>query len=230
MLVQVQPDCDLFPVRSQYSGENYSIGLNYLSSRPPLWYTLADCMTSGLLTGKPPRVIKAIRFTAKEPQLGLVPIDIAGNSDYRVDPYQDDFYRRLIELRQQVKSEMVAARARGDDDAEDRLNAEQQAMKITANSTSYGIFVEMNVVNYVSTITGTCHGAEGPGFETTVHNVETPGNYFHPLLGVIATVLGTILGKRYLIRISQKVFRRTVAGLLLLLGVYMVLKGFGIFR
>jgi uncharacterized membrane protein YfcA len=49
-------------------------------------------------------------------------------------------------------------------------------------------------------------------------------------IAIVATIVGTILGKRYLVRLSQAVFRRTVASLLLLLGVYMLLKGFGLVR
>jgi hypothetical protein len=44
-------------------------------------------------------------------------------------------------------------------------------------------------------------------------------------LAVAATVAGTVLGKRYLVRLPQSIFRRTVAVLLLLLGAYMLLKG-----
>jgi uncharacterized protein len=49
-------------------------------------------------------------------------------------------------------------------------------------------------------------------------------------VAIIATIAGTVLGKLYLVRLSQSVFRRTVASLLLILGVYMVLKGFGVVR
>lgn len=48
-------------------------------------------------------------------------------------------------------------------------------------------------------------------------------------IAVVATIFGTILGKRFLGRLPQSVFRSTVASLLLLLGVYMTLKGFGVF-
>lgn len=44
-------------------------------------------------------------------------------------------------------------------------------------------------------------------------------------IAVLATLAGTMLGKRYLVRLSQAVFRRTVALLLLVLGAYMLLKG-----
>ncbi|MDQ6824851.1 MAG: TSUP family transporter, partial [Candidatus Eremiobacteraeota bacterium] len=44
-------------------------------------------------------------------------------------------------------------------------------------------------------------------------------------IAIVATLVGTILGKRYLEHISQAVFRRTVAMLLLVLGAYMLLQG-----
>jgi len=47
-------------------------------------------------------------------------------------------------------------------------------------------------------------------------------------IAIVATIVGTTLGKRYLVRLPQAVFRQTVASLLLLLGVYMLLKGFGL--
>jgi hypothetical protein len=43
-----------------------TIGLNHLSSDRGLWFTLADCVASKLLTGKAPKVERAIRF---RPQL-----------------------------------------------------------------------------------------------------------------------------------------------------------------
>lgn len=53
-LVKVQPNYDLLPVRAKYDGRDRSIGLNYLTARQPLWYTLADCIASKILTGRAP--------------------------------------------------------------------------------------------------------------------------------------------------------------------------------
>ena len=55
--------------------------------------------------------------------------------------YQDDFFKRLIELRQAVKRRRDAASGA----EKDALDAEQNALKIAANATSYGVFVEINV-------------------------------------------------------------------------------------
>ena len=94
-LVQVQPEADIFPVRARYatrikeqtkSADMPTIGVNYLSADRPLWFTLADCVASKLLTGKAPKVVRAVRFSAKQPQSGLRTVEIAGEADYRVDP------------------------------------------------------------------------------------------------------------------------------------------------
>ena len=87
VLVKVKPDADIFPVRARYSKEPIpNIGLNYLSADQGLWFTLADCIASKLLTGKSPKVLEAIRFTSQDIQEGLTPIDIAGNPAFTSSP------------------------------------------------------------------------------------------------------------------------------------------------
>ena len=123
--------------------KSQTIGFNYLTSDTPLWFTLADVIASKLLTGKVPKIIEAITFSPKEPQSGLKTVMIAGNPDYQVDPANDDFFKRLIDLRTTVKARLKNATALN----RDALDSEQQALKILANSTSYGIFVEINVAD-----------------------------------------------------------------------------------
>lgn len=79
VLVKIQPDEDILPVRANYNSQNqYSIGLNYLTCEKGQWFTLADCIASTLLTGRPPKVIKALRFRPKRIQKNLKPIRIMG--------------------------------------------------------------------------------------------------------------------------------------------------------
>src|SRR5262249_41890034 len=106
-IVQAQPDDDVFPVRAKYDGATQlTIGLNHLNNKVPQWFTLADCIASKLLTGKVPKVLRAITFKPTEPQDGLNPIAIAGNASYRIDPTVDNFYKRLIDLRNDVKARL----------------------------------------------------------------------------------------------------------------------------
>lgn len=183
-LVRVVPEGDIFPVRAQYGGKGpATIGSNNLTSDGPLWFTLADCIAAKLLTGKSPRIVEAISFTPGELQDGLSPIDIAGNPDYRVDPVECDFFKRVIELRKAVQADMKSAR----DEQRDRLDTEQHSLKICANSTSYGIWVEVNVDSSPERRSVTVHNGAGDAFEFDADNIEHPGRYFHPLLATLIT-------------------------------------------
>jgi hypothetical protein len=196
-LVQIQPEADIFPVRTRYatrikeqtkSADMPTIGVNYLSADRPLWFTLADCVASKLLTGKAPKVVRAVRFSAKQAQTGLRPIEIAGEAEYRVIPDKNDFYKRVIELRRRVKGDLNDAERRAPDSQEVKnLDMNQLALKILANATSYGIFIELNVEDVddedalVSIFTS-------QGKRTVpASERELPGRYYHPLLATLIT-------------------------------------------
>ena len=183
-LVRVVPDSEIYPVRAAYDGEAQStIGANCLSADRPLWFTLADCIVAKLLSGKTPRVVEALSFTPEPVQPGLEPIDIAGNPEYRVDPNTTDFFTRVIELRQSVKVRMKAATG----DERTRLDTEQNSLKICANSTSYGIWIEVNVETLPKRRPLTVHSTTSDPFSFASDKAEQPGRYFHPLLGSLIT-------------------------------------------
>lgn len=179
VLVRVRPSADIFPVRASYCGETQpTIGLNYLTSKQPVWFTLADCIASKLLSGRAPQIVEAITFEAGPTQSGLRPIKISGKEEYAVDPLNDDFYCRLIELRQSIK----ARRDEADPNERDALDIEQNAIKIAANSTSYGVFAEINVADRASPISLTVHSGTDDPFSFQSERVEEPGPFFHPLV------------------------------------------------
>ena len=180
-LVRIKSDADIFPVRAKYDGKSQTIGLNYLTSEYPLWFTLADVIAAKLLGGKSPEILEAIVFSAKEPQTGLKATSIAGNSNYRVDPDKDDFFKRLIDLRTSIKARLKNSTAK------EALNSDQQALKILANSTSYGIFVEMIVRDLDAPEKLICHGPAENEFPVESKKVEEQGRYFHPLLATLIT-------------------------------------------
>ena len=183
-LVRVQPAGEVFPVRASYSGEaQTTIGANHLTSEKPLWLTLADCIAAKLLSRKSPEILEAITFEPGAPQEGLRPIDIAGNPDYHIEPYEDDFFKRLIELRKATQ-----ARKGGATGAElDSLDTEQNALKIAANSVSYGIYIEINVDSRARKSKTTVHSSTSEPFSFETDKSEMPGSYFHPLLGSLIT-------------------------------------------
>lgn len=182
-IVRVKSQADIFPVRAKYDGKSQTIGLNYLTSESPLWFTLADVIAAKVLGGKSPEILEAITFAPKEPQGGLKAISIAGNSRYRVNPATDDFFKRLIDLRTSIKSRLKQSTTLN----REALESDQQALKILANSTSYGIFVEIIVGALEASEELICYGPCGEGFAVETKKVEEPGRYFHPLLATLIT-------------------------------------------
>ena len=171
-LVRIKPDKDIVPVRAKYDGKVNTIGLNYCTSDQPLWYTLADVVTSKLLTGKPTTIIEAISFTPGPPQKDLRAVGLFGNPDYGVDPRKHDVFNRLIDLRDEAK-------VNGDPN--------EKAIKIIANATSYGIFIEIQRDDVWEKKSLNVFGPDGEGFITQSKAVEQPGKFFHPLLAVLIT-------------------------------------------
>jgi len=187
VLVQVAPDADVFPVRANYSENARTIGLNGLSSRQGHWFTLADCIASKLHSGKAPQILKAIRFVPRATQSGLRPITIGGRDAYRIDPYRDDFYKRVIELRGQIQASAKKAHKDGNHALAAEPESYSLMLKLLANSTSYGIFAEMNVQSYVRPREVVVHGMEDAPFGTGSKSIEEAGTHFHPLLATLIT-------------------------------------------
>lgn len=182
-LVRVHPDGDVLPVRSDYDESGQAtIGANYLTADGPLWITLADCIASKLQTGKAPRLIEATFFEPVPYQTGLQPVALPGTPG-TIDPIAEDFYKRLIELREALKAKRDAATGH----EYDALDAEQNAVKIAANATSYGIFVEIVVEEVRKKVRVRVHHPTDKPFELEVSNVEKSGRYFQPLLATLIT-------------------------------------------
>lgn len=181
-LVQVQPNSDIFPVRAAYKGSgDGTIGANYVSGESGVWFTLADCIASQVLTGKQIRVIKAFTFAPLPAQAGLQELDIPGG--VTLDPYTSDLYKELIQSRQGIKRRRDSAKGR----ERDELDVQQNTIKIATSATSYGIFAEINVNDRPNGELSRIFGACDPPFTLTTSRDEKPGRFFHPLLATSIT-------------------------------------------
>jgi hypothetical protein len=181
-LVQVIPEGDVFPVRAAYdSNADGTIGANYLSSKSPMWFTLADCLAAQLLTGKRVKVLKAVIFKPRAPQVELRQLTFADGQT--VDPYRDDLYKSLIETRQKLKDQRN--NASGDELAQ--LDIAQNTIKIAANATSYGIFAEINVTDSPLAQRLKIFGSCDNPFSHMSNKEEQPGRFFHPLVATTIT-------------------------------------------
>jgi hypothetical protein len=181
-LVRIKPDRDLLPIRTTYGDQKHAtIGLNHLTYGGDLWVTLADCIAAKFLSGKAPRIGEAIAFTPGPPQAGLESITLLGR--HTIDPYERDFYRELIRARQDEE----ARKHNEPQEEHDAIDEVRQALKITANATSYGIFVQLNVNSEPRGAPVRVHRPDGSSFVKTMKKVETPGPWFNPLVGTLIT-------------------------------------------
>jgi hypothetical protein len=106
-------------------GNETNIGLNPLTSKEPIWFAGPDIVASVLLKGKPPKVLRAIRFEAVGVQKGMKSVKLGKGS---IDPSRDDVFRKVIEERKGKKES-------------DPL---YYFLKILANAGCYGIYAEVN--------------------------------------------------------------------------------------
>lgn len=183
-LVRVGCDSDLLPVRSYYQGEQHaSIGLNLLTAREPLWFTLADCLAAKFLSGKIPEIVEAVAFDPGPPQTGLHPVELFGRLP--IDPAKDDVFRELVAMRE------AEERRKSSVPVEERkaIEAFRQFLKIVVNSASYGIFIQLDVEDEDERKKARVmvHTADGEPFAANVSKIERPGPCFHPLLGTLIT-------------------------------------------
>jgi hypothetical protein len=100
-LVEVEPDGEVFPVRAMYIKEptqqdarekrsdDFGIGVNPYRT-DSAWYSLGDVVASTILTGRPPKIRRAIRLIPHGTQRGLRPVKLRGAVE--VDPTRDDFF------------------------------------------------------------------------------------------------------------------------------------------
>jgi hypothetical protein len=176
----VIPDGEVVPVRAVYgtSGSTCNIGLNELHWKQKLWLAGPD-LVSAVLNGKGrvPKVLKAFRIVPRGKQRGLKPIKLRG--EILVDPRKEDFFTRVIEYRYQNKHNFYL----------------EYFLKILANSTSYGAYLELNPVRVERRKRPkiTIYSGELVKKQRAPDSIEQPGNFYFPLLGALITSGGRLL-------------------------------------
>lgn len=182
-VAQIRPDGDILPVRADYDGNGtYNVGVNRLHSAEPLWYSIPDIVASTLLTGRAPTVMRAIRLVPVGEKLStLATVDFPGCA-VRIDPASVDFFKEVIELRQNVKRE---AKGHPPYCPCERCKTER-TLKVVANATSYGISVEMLREDSPEFHEQTVYGPFGPKTsKVTAH--DTAQEFCYPPIGTCIT-------------------------------------------
>ncbi len=188
VFVKVRPENDLLPVRTEHGMEGLNTSLSDLTG-PPMWYTLADVIASILLTKKVPEILEAFELVPFG-KVQTQPIALFGDRARTLDLSEHDLFTAIVDLRDRVKAERD--RLDPSEPQYSYLDHLQWALKVLANSGSYGVLVEVNQEEPTENskevdIYGLSHIAG----HTKV--VEKPGTYFAGPIGVLIPAGGRLL-------------------------------------
>jgi len=165
VLIEIEPDDDLLSVRAEYNKDAFTVGLNHITHNESLYYRLPSIILSKLVTGKTPKIKKAIRFIPVGKQKTLKKATILG---IEIDPNVDNIFRILVQERHRCKKT-------GD--------KKEKCIKIIANSTSYGIYMELNREEKNSDLIVYSGNQVFPKNK----RFEKEGKYYHPLIATFVT-------------------------------------------
>ena len=173
-ICKVIPDNDILPVRSDYSDAIFNVGMNYLKSNDGtgLYYTLPDLIASKLRTGKTPKIIEAVTFFPQGVQKGLRDIEILPGI---VCKKGEDLFKKLIEQRFVIQKQKQTPES----------HQIQKILKIIANSTCYGKFIQLDARSTILEKKVTVYGLDT--FDTKTCKIENPAKFFHPIISVFLT-------------------------------------------
>jgi hypothetical protein len=129
------------------------------------------------LTGRIPRIVDAFRIKANGRLQTLKSTSLRGAVP--INPREQDFFRTVIEERNKLDSRR--------DLSETERERLDKALKVLANSTSYGIYAEMQRKESVEKVSVKCRGIDQRWFRTRVKNPEEPGEYCFPPAAALIT-------------------------------------------
>ncbi len=169
----VQPEGDVVPVRAKFGqreGTDPTLAWNFLRSKQPFWLSGPDVIAAKLMTGKPIKILEAIRIIPHGVQRGLVPVELY--SRIRVDPHRDDLAVKLVELRELQKKQ------------ESKLAG---GLKVAANSAAFGILCQMDVTDLDSSSQLHVFSGEANYLSPPERVWERPAEFYCPLIASLVT-------------------------------------------
>ena len=180
--VRVVPQGDVLPARCNYNPatNDWQVGINHLYAGNPndaVWFSLPDVIASVILTGRVPQIIDSFILEPEGVLPNLRPTKLRGKIE--VDPRKEDFFRAVIEERKRLSRRKDISGAE-----RERLD---KALKVLANSTSYGIYAEMNRQDSADPVLVHCHGLDAQPFSCRVQNPEIPGEFCFPPFASLIT-------------------------------------------
>jgi hypothetical protein len=169
----VEPHDDVVPMRARFGLQEDShptLAWNFLTSKQPFWISGADVIAAKLVTGKPLKILQAIKIMPRGVQPGMSPVNLY--SRLEVDPHRDDLSVKLVELRSAMKAK----------------NPELAGgLKVAANSAAFGIFSQLDVRSLDSPARLQVSSGETDYLTPPVDIWERPSEFNCPVIASLVT-------------------------------------------
>ncbi len=169
----VEPNDDVVPIRAKFgrrADSDPTLGWDFLISKQPIWMTGPDVIAAKLMTGKPLKILEAIKVVPHGVQHGLVPVKL--HSQLRVDPLRDDLAVKLVQLRSAVKTKNPDLAG---------------GLKVAANSAAFGIFSQLDVRSMDSSTPVHVFSGETDYLTPPAEIWERPSEFYFPVIGSLVT-------------------------------------------
>lgn len=149
ILVKIACNNDLLPDKGIDDTGVKSFGLKIVKDGEK-WCSIIDAVRSKLHTGVSPKIIDAFILTPSSRKINTNTVALFGDDRFSIDLSKQDLYTTVIDLRDDVKKQMKGLADKDDEASKQEYNFLsnlQLALKLLANSSSYGIRVETREVN-----------------------------------------------------------------------------------
>jgi len=169
----VEPNDDVVPMRAKFGqriDSDPTLAWNSLTSKQPFWMTGAGVIAAKLITGKPLRILKAIKVVPHGVQPGLVPVKL--HAQMKVDPLRDDLAVKFVELRSAMK--LTHPELAG-------------GLKVAANSAGFGIFSQLDVRSLDPPLPLHVFSGETDYLTPPAEIWERPSEFYCPVVASLVT-------------------------------------------
>jgi hypothetical protein len=169
----VETHDDVAPIREKFGlreDSDPTLAWNFLTSKQPVWMTGPDVIAAKLITGKPLRILEAIKVVPHRVQPGLKVVNL--HSQMKVNPRRDDLAVKLVELRSAIKIK----------------NPELAGgLKVAANSAAFGIFCQLDVRSLDSRSRLRVFSGEADYLTPPAEIWERPSEFYCPVIASLVT-------------------------------------------
>jgi len=169
----VEPNEDVLPIRAKFGQREDSdptLAWDFLTSKQPIWVTSLDAVAAKLMTGKPLKILKAIKVIPHGVQSGLAQVRLHGQLE--VDPRRDDLAVKLVQLRTSLKT---------------RNPKVAGGLKVAANSAAFGILCQIDLKDLDAPSPLHVFSGEANYPTPPVKVWEQPAEFYSPLIASLVT-------------------------------------------